>query len=132
MDKQYQINYVEKPNESAWGIIGQGINEFNKQKAGPENGQAICFALYNTDQEIVGGIVAQLYWDWLYIDLMWLKEDLRGQGFGSRLLKAAEDEARKRGAKHAYLDTFSFQAPDFYKKLGYQEFGVLPRFSSRS
>ena len=59
---------------------------------------------------------------------MWVREDLRGQGFGRQLLKLAEEEARLRGAKNAYLDTFSFQAPAFYKSLGYQEFGRLDDF----
>ena len=128
MQNQFRISYVEKPAESAWGIIGQGINEFNDQKGGAQNSRTICFAVYDPDQKIVGGIVTQLYWDWLYIDLMWLREDLRKKGYGSCLLKAAEDEARKHGAKQAYLDTFSFQAPEFYKKHGYEEFGVLPEF----
>jgi GNAT superfamily N-acetyltransferase len=59
---------------------------------------------------------------------MWVREDLRGSGYGQRLLALAEDEARKRGAKNSYLDTFSFQAPGFYKKYGYRVFGELPDF----
>ena len=78
--------------------------------------------------EIVGGVIGATFWDWCHIDLMWIKEELRGHGYGQRLLTLAEDEARQRGAKHVYLDTFSFQAPDFYKKYGYQVFGVLPDY----
>jgi N-acetylglutamate synthase-like GNAT family acetyltransferase len=59
---------------------------------------------------------------------MWIKDELRGRGYGHRLLTLAEHEARQRGAKNAYLDTFSFQAPDFYKQHGYQVFGELPDF----
>jgi GNAT superfamily N-acetyltransferase len=128
MDEDYKIAYVEKPEESTWGIIGQGINRFNKQKAGDDRFQRICFALIAPDQEIVGGVVGEIYWDWLYVDLMWVKEELRGRGFGHRLLKHAEDEARKRGVKNVYLDTFSFQAPDFYKQHGYRVFGELENF----
>jgi GNAT superfamily N-acetyltransferase len=80
------------------------------------------------DGEIVGGVIGATYWNWLYINLMWIRKDLRGQGYGTKLLTLAEDEARQRGAKHAYLDTFSFQAPDFYKKQGYEEFGRLDNF----
>jgi GNAT superfamily N-acetyltransferase len=61
-------------------------------------------------------------------DLLWVKEEHRGQGHGQRLLALAEQEARQRGAKGAYLDTFSFQAPDFYRKKGYEVFGVMQDF----
>ncbi|MBN1666818.1 MAG: GNAT family N-acetyltransferase [Anaerolineales bacterium] len=128
MDNTYEIIYVEKPEQSVWGLIGRGLNEYNRQQGGDDNAQRICFAVQAPDQEIVGGVIAALYWDWLYIDLMWLKEEHRKCGYGSRLLAMAEEEARRRGARHAFLDTFSFQAPDFYKKQGYQVFGELPNF----
>jgi N-acetylglutamate synthase-like GNAT family acetyltransferase len=56
---------------------------------------------------------------------LWVKDELRGRGYGHRLLTLAEHKARQRGAKNAYLDTFSFQAPNFYKQHGYQVFGEL-------
>jgi GNAT superfamily N-acetyltransferase len=128
MDAQYQIVYVDKPEESAWGIIGQGIRNYNTQQAGDDKPQRLCFALIGPDQVIVGGVIGVIYWDWLYIDLMWVKDELRGHGYGHRLLTLIEEEARQRGAKNVYLDTFSFQAPDFYKQHGYQVFGELHNF----
>ena len=128
MTEEYHIVYVEKPEESAWGIIGRGVSHYNKQQAGDNNFQRLCFVLQTPDQEIVGGVLGETYWEWFYLDLIWVKEELRGRGYGHRLLTVAEDEARKRGAKNAYLDTFSFQAPDFYKQHGYQVFGELPDY----
>jgi GNAT superfamily N-acetyltransferase len=128
MDEEYHIIYVDKPEESAWGIIGHGVGNFNKQQAGEDNFQRLCFALQTPDEEIVGGVLGEIYWDWLYVDLLWVKEALRGKGYGHRLLTRAEDEARKLGAKNVYLDTFSFQAPDFYKQHGYRIFGELHDF----
>ena len=128
MAEEYQIVYVDKPEESAWGTIGGGVHNFNLQQAGDNNFQRLCFVLQAPDQEIVGGILGEIYWGWFYIDLLWVKDELRGCGHGNRLLTLAEDEARQRGAKNAYLDTFSFQAPDFYKQHGYQVFGELPNF----
>lgn len=128
MDEEYQIAYVDKPEESVWGIIGRGVGSYNEQQAGENKFQRLCFALHAPDQEIVGGVLGELYWDWLYIDLLWVKDDLRGRGFGRRLMTIAENEARQHGAKNVYLDTFSFQAPDFYKKLGYEVFGELPDY----
>ncbi len=128
MDKEYRIVYVEHPEQSAWGIIGHGITNYNTQQAGDEQSQRICFVLQAPDQEIVGGVLGAIYWNWLYVDLMWIQEEFRGHGYGHQLLTLLEEEARKRGAQNAYLDTFSFQAPDFYKQHGYQVFGELPDF----
>ena len=73
-------------------------------------------------------MIAESYWDWLYIDLLWVKDELRGLGYGHRILTLVEQEARQLGAKNAYMDTFSFQALDFYKQHGYQFFGELNDF----
>ena len=120
-----QIVSVEQP---AWSVIGDGIHKYNIEKGGELNSESLCYVVQGTDDEVLGGVIGSTFWDWLYIDLMWIKEELRGQGYGRRLLKLAEEEARKRGAKNAYLDTFSFQAPGFYKKYGYQVFGELNNF----
>ena len=128
MDEEYQIVTVDKPEESAWRIIGQGISNYNKQHAGDDKAQRLCFAIQAPDQEIAGGVIGVVYWDWLFIDLMWVKEGLRCRGYGHRLLTLIEDEARQRGAKHVHLDTFSFQAPNFYKHHGYRVFGELQDF----
>jgi GNAT superfamily N-acetyltransferase len=125
MDEEYAIVYVDEPE---WGIIGQGINNYNRQQAGEDDAQSLCFVLKAPDQEIVGGVIGATYWDWFHLDLLWVKDDLRGRGHGHRLLTLAEDEARRRGARNAYLDTFSFQAPDFYEQHGYRIFGELQDF----
>jgi GNAT superfamily N-acetyltransferase len=128
MDEQYQIVYVDKPEESAWGIIGRGVGNYNKQQAGDNQFQRLCYVLRTPDEEIVGGVLGEIYWGWFYLDLLWVKDELRGHGYGHQLLTRAEDEARQRGAKNVYLDTFSFQAPEFYKQHGYQVFGELQDF----
>jgi GNAT superfamily N-acetyltransferase len=125
MSEKYQIVSVDTPE---WGVIGGGIHIYNIQQAGDDKGQTICLVIQGPEEEIVGGVIAATHWDWLYIDLMWIIEDFRGLGYGQRLLELAEDKARQLGAKNAYLDTFSFQAPDFYKKFGYQVFGELLDF----
>ncbi|MCP4422058.1 MAG: GNAT family N-acetyltransferase [Chloroflexi bacterium] len=130
MNEEYQIVYEDKPEQSAWGIIGRGLSQYNEQQTGDQKFQRLCFVLRTPDQEIVGGVLGEIYWDWCYIDLMWIKEELRGRGYGHRLLTHIENEAQQRGAKSVYLDTFSFQSPDFYKQYGYKVFGELPNFPS--
>jgi len=128
MDEEYKMVFVDQPDDPIWEAIGGGISRYNKQQAGDDHPQRLCFVLQAPDQTIVGGVIGVIYWDWLSIELMLIKEELRGQGYGHRLLTLIEDEARQRGAKHAHLDTFSFQAPDFYKRCGYAVFGELPDF----
>ena len=127
MDETYNIVKVEKPE---WGTIGQGLTDYNKLKAGDDLAQNLCFVLQTSDEVVVGGVIGATIWDWLHINLMWIKDEIRGRGFGHRLLTLAEDEARNRGAKNTYLDTFSFQAPEFYTQHGYQVFGILKEFPS--
>ena len=128
MAEEYSIHYVEDPEESAWGIIGRGVRDHNTRQAGDDDFQRLCFVLVSSDQEVVGGVLAEAYWGWLHIDLLWIKEELRGRAYGRTLLAKVEEEGRKRGAKNAFLDTFSFQAPEFYRKCGYRVFGELPDF----
>jgi GNAT superfamily N-acetyltransferase len=128
VNEEYQIVTLDNPDDSAWSVIGGGIHNYNIQKAGDGNGKMLCFVLRAPDGETVGGLIGETHWNWFYINLLFVKEDLRGQGYGHRLLALAEEEARKRGAKKAYLDTFSFQSPDFYQRNGYEVFGELQDF----
>lgn len=73
----------------------------------------------------VGGLSGEIYWHHLHIDFLWIEEDSRGKGFGRQLLQMAEKRAREKDCRLILLDTFSFQAPEFYKKQGFNEFGVV-------
>ena len=130
MDEEYTITYVEKPEDSATTIIGQSFRRFHEQQAGNNDYKSLCLFLLAPDGNVVGGLIGGTYWNWLHIDLLWVREGLRGRGYGHRLLTLAEDEARQRRASNAYLDTFSFQAPSFYRRHGYEVFGE-PRESPR-
>lgn len=70
-----------------------------------------------------GGITGSVYWNGLEIDTLWVDDDCRGTGLGSRLLAEAEDFGRNNGAVISFLKTFDAQG--FYEKQGYQIFGVL-------
>jgi GNAT superfamily N-acetyltransferase len=126
--EEYRIVYEDDPEESAWGIIGRGISAFNRQQTGDNRFERLCFVLRAPDETIVGGVIGEIYYGWLYIDLLWVQDELRGRGYGHRLLTLVEEEGARRGAKNAYLDTFSFQAPDFYTNHGYRVFGELADF----
>lgn len=128
MLSDYQVIQIDKPDDAAWKMIGGGLHDFNVRQVGPEQNERICFILYSPGQEIVGGLIGEIHWRWFYINILFIKEELCCKGCGHQLLTQAEDEARKRGAKHVYLDTFSFQAPEFYLQHDYRVFGELKDF----
>jgi ribosomal protein S18 acetylase RimI-like enzyme len=128
MTDTYRIVQNDNPDEAMVAPVGKGIRRYNVQQAGDNNYQRLCFFLLGPDNRVTGGLVGAMYWNWFYLHLLWVDETLRRQGYGRRLVRQAEEEARNRGAEYVYLDTFSFQAPGFYEKLGYQVFGELPDF----
>jgi GNAT superfamily N-acetyltransferase len=73
----------------------------------------------------VGGAVGHGSFDWAFVELLMVPKALRGQGFGTQLMRLIEDFARERGLVGVWLDTFSFQARPFYEKLGYTVFGII-------
>lgn len=76
----------------------------------------------------LAGLTGETFGNWLCIRFLFVRERFRGKGIGSRLLETAEKEAKRRGCKYAFVDTFSFQAPAFYKKHEYQEVFVLEEY----
>lgn len=85
-----------------------------------------AIALEDDVGNVVGGVLGRFRWGWLYLTSVAVPAELRGQGWGRRLIEATEVAARQRGCRHVWLDTYSFQARPFYEKLGYRVFGELP------
>lgn len=85
----------------------------------------ISFILRDEGGEILGGITGTIFWYNLHIDFLWVDESLRGKGYGKKLLNHIEKIARENRCQLIQLDTFSFQAPVFYQKNGYEIVGVI-------
>ena len=109
--------------------IIDGLVSFNDAAAGAANHRSLA-VVARQDCEAIGGLVSYTNWEWLYIVQLWVTDTLRGHGIGGRLVRAAEAEARRRGCKHAHVDTFSFQARPFYERLGYTVFGQLDDYAA--
>jgi GNAT superfamily N-acetyltransferase len=101
------------------------LYEYNAVQTGVDDGQWLAIFVRDTQQTICAGIKG---WTWCgscYLQDLWVHKSLRGQGYGTKLLQAAEHEARTRGCHQVILDSYSFQAPGFYQKHGYEVFAVL-------
>ncbi len=125
MANNYSLNIETASNPADEKFITDHLGDFNAQIAGPDNHQPLNIFLRNGQNQLVGGLLGATYWGWLIIEIFWIAEEARGHGYGQKMVQMAEQEAIKRGCRHAHLDTMSFQAPDFYAKLGYTEFGKL-------
>lgn len=123
-----EFRIEDDPAPSDIETLLEELAEFNRGVAGHEGYRPLACFVRDPDGTIAGGISASTHHGWLSINLVWLREDLRGQGLGSRMLAAVEQEAIRRGCTRAHLDTHEFQAPGFYAKRGYEVFGELPDF----
>ena len=123
---QASIETVE-PTDAARQSISVPLVAFNESLIGSQ-GYA-PFAILIRDAEngtAVGGLWAQFLNDWLHVDLLFVPESLRRSGIGTRIMQTAEALAAEKQCVGIWLDTYSFQAPGFYDKLGYEIFGRLP------
>ena len=119
----YTIIPKKNPSPKNINILSQGLAQNACQIKNQEPIESFSFFIYKNifkiKIKIKGGCHGCLYYGCLYIDQLWIDESLRHQGFGTRLVQAAENLARQRGCLFATVNTMDWEALDFYKKLGY-------------
>lgn len=105
--------------------IGNLIRSYNRSKREAAESESLNLYVEDDSGQLMAGLVAEIFGNWLEIEYLFVKEDLRGQGIGSQLLQQAESEAKKRNCRFAFVNTYQFQAPAFYQKHGYKEIFTL-------
>ena len=131
---------IEEPSDEFREVVGGVLRDHNAS-ANPEfwrqltnsANAAEAINVFARDQrgDVVGGLLAETQFSWLKISVMSVSAPFRSQGIGSELLRIAEDEAARRGCRYAYVDTMEYQAPQFYRRRGYQAAGELKDWDSR-
>jgi ribosomal protein S18 acetylase RimI-like enzyme len=121
-DLQVEISDIQSTADEV--ELRNALYEFNCQTTGYRDGRLLSCFLKGDDGRLVAGISGYTWGGYAHVDYLWVAERLRHSGLGSRLLEAAEGEARARGARTIVLDTHSFQAPDFYRRHDYVEVGL--------
>ena len=106
-------------------IIGDLIRSYNRSKREAAESEPLNIYVEEDSGELMAGLVGETFGNWLEIEYLFVKEDIRGQGIGSQLLQQAESEAKKRNCRFAFVNTYQFQAPAFYQKYGYKEVFTL-------
>ncbi len=107
-------------SESLKLVLADHLDMYNVGVTGFTEYSPVNLFLRDDGDEVQGGLLAAIWGGVMYIRVLWVARALRGKGHGQRLLAAAEQRAIERGCRHVFLDTFSFQAPDFYVKQGYE------------
>jgi GNAT superfamily N-acetyltransferase len=115
----------DEPSPDDLQLLNDQINEHNMMRTGRRDYRPVSVFLRDERGSLVAGLHGFTWAGWLEIKLVWVREDQRGQGLGRRMLAAAEAEARERGCRHVWLDSYTFQAPEFYRHFGYEVFGSL-------
>jgi ribosomal protein S18 acetylase RimI-like enzyme len=113
------------PSEALTRFVTDSLVGFNMARTGQSELHPVGFFLKSSRGEWLGGLTGYIWGGWLHVTFLWVSETLRHQRYGTRLMDAAEALARERGATAVTLETFSFQAPEFYAKRGYRVFGQL-------
>lgn len=108
--------------------LGNLIRAYNQSKREPSKSEPLNIYVEDEQGNLIAGMVAETFGNWLEIEYLYVQENLRGQGIGSNILNRAEKEARERKCKYSFVNTYQFQAPDFYKKHGYEEVFALKEY----
>lgn len=120
------ITLTDTPDSRFEHILETGLSEYNESKTHRRDWRALAVMVRDPDtNELAGGILGRTSLGLFFLDLFYLPEHLRGAGTGSAILRAAEEEAARRGCRAATLVTVNFQAPEFYARHGWEEFGRI-------
>jgi GNAT superfamily N-acetyltransferase len=114
------------PDTRDHAALLQRLANANLASGGPTGHRNIAIILRDADTgEAISGVWGIILYGWLFIELLYVAEPDRRQGLGSRLLTAVENAAHEKGCVGSWLSTYDFQAPRFYEKNGYEQFGEL-------
>ncbi|KWS34723.1 GNAT family N-acetyltransferase [Pseudomonas syringae] len=120
-----RIEINEAPQEVDYQAILAPLREYNQAQTGLAGTEKLAILIKGGVGSTHGGLYAKISGQWLFVELLVVPEAARGQGLGAKLMSIADALARKKGCQGIWLDTFSFQAPDFYLQLGFSIFGEL-------
>jgi GNAT superfamily N-acetyltransferase len=128
----YAIRLTDVPEEATRRAVLDPLVAYNRVKTGRDDHRPLILTIEDSDGKVIGGLWGRTAYDWLFVELLFVPESVRGRGVGKDLLSRAEREAATRGCHSAWLDTFEFQARGFYERLGYTCFGELADYPAGS
>ena len=128
MSDEYSLRLDLNPGEDNVDRLRERLIAYNTAQTSDDKWARVLLSVDDAAGNLAAGLYAKIHFSWMFIDLLWVADPLRGLGLGADLLAEAETQARQHGCHSVWLDTFSFQAPDFYRKQGYELFGELGEY----
>jgi 8-oxo-dGTP pyrophosphatase MutT (NUDIX family)/GNAT superfamily N-acetyltransferase len=120
-----RLTIEDRPSPADCDALGYALDSYNREFLGETGFSQIGLFVRDRDDAIVAGLAGSTYAGWLFVADLWVRGELRRRGVGRELLVLAEQLAIERGCHSARLDTFSFQAPNYYPRFGYRPFAAL-------
>ena len=116
---KYTIILEPNPTPEDIQILCDGISHEAQKKKQLKSVNFFAFFIRDNDEKIVGGCNGAILHDWSYVDQLWVSESLRGQGYGTQLMLSAEKLAADHKSRFITVNSYNWEAPNFYKKLGF-------------
>ncbi|WP_433617076.1 GNAT family N-acetyltransferase [Paenibacillus cellulositrophicus] len=120
-----EISNIRRGTADEANYVRNKLIEFNSKQVPNGIYEEVNLCVKDEKEHIIAGLNSVICWNWMEIDILWVDDEHRGSGHGKRLLEEAEEIARSKQCTFIKLNTFSFQAPEFYKKYGYKEMAVI-------
>ena len=120
-----EIVFDPLPPDALNRFVIDNLDNYNVGATGLSTWYPVRLFIRSARGEWLGGLIGSLWGGWLHVTYLWVDAVVRGQGYGTRLLRMAEEYAVERGCFASTLETHSFQARPFYEKCGYQVFATL-------
>ncbi|GAK23123.1 histone acetyltransferase HPA2 [Vibrio sp. JCM 19052] len=118
-----KLEFKLNPEQNDLDFIRDGIRAYNRMHLPDGDVNAIgCFAR-NDEGKVIGGLTGEMFNNTVFVEYLWVDAEARTSGLGSKLISLLEEQVKPHGVTHLYLDTYSFQALDFYLKLGFEKVG---------
>ena len=128
MPDDLRLAFEADPASADEAFVKDALGKWNIRVTGFGDYSPAYFFLRDADNRIRGALLSYVWGKWLHVDTFWLDDEVRGQGWGTKMLEAAHAIGREKGAEAAWLDTFSWQARPFYERFGYETVFEVPDF----
>lgn len=125
---EYHVKIIDPSSEEERDFLFECLMAFHLPFLGKNQERKVVLGVDDEAERRIAGLAATISYDTMYIERLWVDESVRSSGIGHKLMQQAERIAKHSGCRMIHLFTYDFQAPGFYERLGFEQWGVLEGF----